>query len=133
MFVAPDAVAFGRTRFVSLYHIMPLDTRWQLIHRLGGWSSTFEVPAVAAKEHVPRVRDEVATPGYAVINVAPGYEWKHACFDIGVDNVSDKFHYLPLGGAYLGPGNPMTTAGVPWGMVVPGQGRSVNTSLSLRF
>ena len=34
----------------------------------------------------------------------------------------------PLGGAYLGQGRSMTSAGIPWGTTVPGPGRSVHAS-----
>jgi len=40
---------------------------------------------------------------------------------------------MPLGGAYVGQGNSMTTNGIPWGVAVPGMGRSFNVSLNLRF
>lgn len=53
--------------------------------------------------------------------------------DLGIENATDKFYLPPLGGAYLGQGNSMTTGGIRWGMTVPGRGRSINTRLSVRF
>ncbi len=117
----------------NLYHIMPRDTRLGLVHRLGGWTNTLALEHVGAKTQVSAVRNEIRTPAYTLVNVYTSYEWKHARLDLGVENAGNKFHLLPLGGAYLGQGNAMTLGGVPWGMGVPGRGRSGNVSLSLRF
>jgi iron complex outermembrane receptor protein len=80
-----------------------------------------------------QVRNEVPTGDYSLFNLRSSYEWKNARVDIGVENVFDTFYLLPLGGAYLGQGNSMTSNGVPWGMSVPGKGRSVNVALNLNF
>jgi iron complex outermembrane receptor protein len=123
----------NRTTGDSLYHIMPLNAKFSLVHRLGGWTTTAEIQSVSAKTNVSHVRNEVPTPGYSLFNLRSSYEFKHIRLDVGVENVFNKFYYLPLGGAYVGQGNSMTTNGVPWGMVVPGMGRSVNIALNMHF
>lgn len=123
----------NRTTGDNLYHMMPLNTKLALVQRLGGWTNTAEVQMVAAKTRISQVRNEVTTPGYAVFNLRSSYEWKHARLDVDIENAFDKFYLLPLGGAYLGQGNSMTTGGVPWGMSLPGRGRSLNVALTVRF
>ncbi|OYY94563.1 MAG: TonB-dependent receptor [Hydrogenophilales bacterium 28-61-23] len=117
----------------NLYHMMPLNAKLALVHRLDGWTTSAEIQWVADKTKVSQVRNEVPTGEYSLFNLRSSYEWKHARIDIGVENVFDTFYLLPLGGAYLGQGNSMTSNGVPWGMSVPGKGRSVNVALNLNF
>jgi len=117
----------------NLYHMMPLNAKVALVHRLGGWTTTAEIQWVADKTKVSQVRNEVPTGEYSLFNLTSSYEWKHARIDIGVENVFNTFYLLPLGGAYLGQGNSMTSNGVPWGMVVPGKARSLNVALNLHF
>lgn len=88
---------------------------------------------MAAKDRISQVRNEVTTPGYALFNLRSSVAWKQVRIDFDVENVFDTFYLLPLGGAYLGQGNSMTTGGVPWGMSVPGRGRSLNVALNLKF
>ncbi|KAB2924488.1 MAG: TonB-dependent receptor [Dechloromonas sp.] len=136
-FTATGSVSYvrgeNRSTGDDLYHIMPLNTKLALAHRLGGWSNTLEVQVVDDKTRVSKVRNEMQTPGYTLVNLRTSYEWKYARVDIALENALDEFYLLPLGGAYLGQGNTMTTGGVPWGMNVPGRGRSLNMALSLRF
>jgi iron complex outermembrane receptor protein len=117
----------------NLYHMMPLNAKLTLVHRLGGWTNTAEMQGVAAKTRISQVRNEVTTPGYALFNLRSSYEWKQARLDFEIENVFDTFYLLPLGGAYLSQGNSMTTGGVPWGMSVPGRGRSFNAALNISF
>jgi len=123
----------NRTTDDNLYHMMPLNMKLALVNRLGGWTSTAELQWVDAKDHVSQVRNEVQTTAYSLLNLRSSYEWKYARIDIGLENALNKFYLLPLGGAYLGQGNSMTTDGVPWGMSVPGRGRSLNLALNLKF
>lgn len=116
-----------------LYHLMPLNARVALQHRTEHWTNTVEVHAVSEKSEVSRVRNEAPTPGYTLLNLRSSITWKQARFDIALENALDKFYLLPLGGAYVGQGNSMTTLGIPWGMVVPGRGRSLNLALNLEF
>jgi iron complex outermembrane receptor protein len=123
----------NRTTGDNLYNIMPLNAKLALVHRLGGWTNTVEFQAVAAKTQVSQVRNEVETGGYSLFNLRSSYEWKYARLDIGIENVFNRFYSMPLGGAYLGQGPSMTTNGIPWGVPVPGMGRSINVALNVRF
>jgi iron complex outermembrane receptor protein len=123
----------NRTTGDNLYNIMPLNAKLALVHRLGLWTNTAEVQLVAAKTEVSRVRNEVQTCGYSLFNLRSSYEWKYARLDIGIENVFNRFYSMPLGGAYVGQGSSMTSNGIPWGVPVPGMGRSINVTLNFRF
>ncbi len=123
----------NQTRDDNLYHIMPLNAKLSLVHQLGTWVNTAELQMVEAKTRVSQVRNEVPTEGYALLNLRSSYTLKHARLDLSVENLLNKYYHLPLGGAYLGQGNSMTTNIIPWGVVVPGMGRSVNVALTLDF
>lgn len=117
----------------DLYQIMPLNTKLSLVHRKASWTTTLEVIGVEGKTHVSRVRNEVRTPGYGLVNLRASYAWKQSRIDFAVENLFDRFYSLPLGGAYLGQGPSMTTGGIPWGIAVPGMGRSVNVAVTVGF
>lgn len=117
----------------DLYHIMPLNAKIALEHRSQRWTNTVEVHAVSAKNEVSQVRNEVQTPGYTLLNLRSSVAWKNARLDLALENALNKYYLLPLGGAYLGQGNSMTTGGIPWGMSVPGRARSLNVALNLSF
>jgi len=117
----------------NLYNIMPLNTKLAVVHRLGGWTNTIEFQAVADKENVSHVRNEVQTGGYSLFNLRSSYEWKYARLDFGIENLFNRFYSMPLGGAYVGQGSSMTTNGIPWGVPVPGMGRSFNFALNMHF
>jgi len=117
----------------NLYHIMPLNGRFSLEHRLGGWTSTAEVQLVAAKEHVAQVRNETETDGYGLFNLRTSYGNKFMRVDLSLENVLNKLYYSPLGGAYLGQGFSMTSGILPWGVNVPGMGRSANVAVTIMY
>lgn len=117
----------------GLYNIMPANLRLSLEQKLGGFSSMLELQGVSAKRHLSQVRNEMGTAGYGLVHLRASYEWSHARLDLAVENIFNRFYSAPLGGAYVGQGRSMTSAGIPWGTVVPGAGRSFNTSLSLWF
>jgi iron complex outermembrane recepter protein len=112
---------------------MPLNVKSALLHRLGGWTTTAEFQAVAKKNLVSQVRNEVQTGGYGLFNLRSSYAWKYARLDLGVENLFNRCYSMPLGGAYVGQGASMTTNGIPWGVPLPGMGRSINVSLNLRY
>lgn len=116
----------------DLYNIMPLNARVALDHRLGAWQNTLESRLVSRKDQVEAVRNERATPGFALLNYYSSYTFKQAKFDFGIENLFDRKYYDPLGGAYLGQGATMGT-GVAAGTRVPGMGRSINVGLTLNF
>ena len=115
----------------ALYDIMPPNANLAAVHRLGAWTGTAELIAVAAKDRVSRVRNEVRTGGYALVNLRGAYEWKHARLDLGVENLFNRLYANPSGGAYVGQGPSMTSNGIRWGVPVPGPGRSFNVALNL--
>lgn len=117
----------------DLYHIMPANLKIGLTHQSGGWSSTIDLQAVAEKERVSKVRNEVTTPGYGLIDLRTGYEWQSVRVDFEIENLTDRFYLLPLGGAYIGQGNSMALNAIPWGMSMPGRGRSFNISVNLTY
>ena len=53
--------------------------------------------------------------------------------DFGIENLFNRFHRLPLGGAYVGQGMTMSLNGIPAGVAVPGMGRSAYLGVNLRF
>jgi iron complex outermembrane receptor protein len=110
----------------NLYNIMPLNTKLSLIQNIKKWTNTIEVQWVDAKKNVSQVRNEMPTSAYSLVNWRTSYAWKEARLDIAIDNVLNRFYSQPLGGAYVGQGASMTSNGIPWGVVVPGMGRSVN-------
>ncbi len=117
----------------GLYNIMPLNAKIALQQKSGGWSNTLEVVAVDAKTDISEPRQELTTPGYTLVNWSGSYTWKNIRFDFGVDNIFDKFYYLPLGGAYTGQGMTMRWDGIPYGIAVPGMGRSVYVGMNVKF
>lgn len=135
-FSATGAVNYVRgkntTTHDDLYNIMPLNAKLALVHQLGGWTNTIQAKLVDSKDNVQAVRRELKTAGYGLLNLYSSYEWKMARFDIGVENVFDKYYADPLGGAYVGQGATMGT-GVLHGIQVPGMGRSINVGLTLNY
>jgi iron complex outermembrane receptor protein len=133
----------NKTTNDDLYNIMPLNAKFALEQKLGGWTNVAEVKLVSEKDEVQAVRKELRTPGYGLFNLYSSYEWKQVRFDVGVENVFDKLYYHPLGGAYLGQGSTMSSGNInsspsqPYtpqhGTAVPGMGRSINVGLTIQF
>ena len=117
----------------NLYNIMPLNAKLALVQTGGSWTHTAEVQMVAAKTDVSQVRNEVLTAGYGLLNWRSSLQWTPIRLDIGIENLLNRSHALPLGGAYVAQGASMTSTGIPWGTVVPGMGRSINLALSMSF
>ena len=123
----------NRTTGDDLYNIMPLNTKLAVAQKLGAWSNSVELQLVKRKNNVSDVRQEMQTGGYGLVNLRASYELKQARFDLGVENLFDKFYSLPLGGAYTGQGATMSINTVPWGIPVPGMGRSIYAGATLKF
>jgi iron complex outermembrane receptor protein len=117
----------------DLYNIMPLNAKLTLTQKFGGWDNQVEWVGVTSKDNVSNVRNEIKTPGYSLVNLRGSYSWSRLRVDFGVENLLDKMYYLPLGGAYVGQGTTMGINSVPWGIAVPGMGRSLNTSVTFNF
>jgi iron complex outermembrane receptor protein len=111
----------------NLYHIMPLNAKLALEQRSGNWMNSIEVQLVDDKNTVSAVRNELKTKGYGLLNLHTSYELKQVRFDVGVENLLNKLYADPMGGSYLGQ---RTQA---YGTSVPGMGRSVNTSVTVKF
>ena len=119
----------------NLYNIMPLNLKLALTQKSGRWSNTLETLSAASKHDVSQVRNEVRTSGYSLFNLRSSCEWKKVRLDIGIDNLFDKSYMLPLGGAYIGQGKTMSIndVSIPWGVAVPGPGRSIYAGLNVKF
>ena len=117
----------------GLYNVMPLNATLILTHQHGGWDNALELVLAHRKDDVSEVRNEIKTPGYGLLNLRGSYSWKQARVDFGIENLFDKLYYLPTGGAYTGQGRTMAINGIPWGIAVPGKGRSVYTAVSFKF
>lgn len=119
----------------DLYNIMPLNAKLTFTQKLGGWDNGIELVAASAKNQLSDARNEIRTPGYGLVNLRATYSWKQARVDFGVENLFDKLYALPLGGAYAGQGTTMSinSADMPWGIPVPGIGRSIYAGATLKF
>lgn len=117
----------------NLYNIMPLNARLSLAQSLGRWINTAELEAVAAKDRVSAVRNELKTAGYGLLHLRTRYAWKAAQLEVGVENALDRAYALPLGGAYVGQGKTMSQMGTPYGIAVPGKGRSFYVAVSATY
>ena len=117
----------------GLYNIMPLNGKLALTQQIGGWDNAVELVLVKGKNDVSEVRNEITTAGYGLTNLRASYSWKQARIDFGVENLFDKFYYMPLGGAYTGQGTTMSINGIPWGIAVPGMGRSIYAGVNYKF
>jgi iron complex outermembrane receptor protein len=117
----------------GLYAVMPLHGTLALVHELGAWSTTAELQAVASKTRLSRVRNEIPTGAYAVLNLRSSYSWDFLRVDVGIENLLDQLYVNPLGGAYVGQGPSMSTSSIPWGVAVPGPGISFHAAVNLDF
>lgn len=117
----------------NLYNIMPLNATVSLEYSKLAWTGALEWQVVDDKDNVSEVRNEVPTSGYSLFKLRGSYTWRALRLDLGVENVLDKGYDMPLGGAYVGQGQTMSPTGVPWGVVVPGMGRSVYMGASYSF
>ncbi|WP_331938561.1 TonB-dependent receptor [Methylosinus sp.] len=112
----------------GLYHIMPLNARFALEHKLGGWSSAVELQLVDSKTHVSTARNELRTPSYGLVNLRTSYEWDAFRIDLGVTNVADVRYYSPLGGFDYADYKKTSMPGA-----VPGPGRSYYAGMTVKF
>lgn len=120
---------------VNLYNIMPANAKLALDHRKGAFSSTLELELVGAKHLTSAVRNELATPGYGLVNLYGAYDRGPLRIDFGISNLFDRRVALPLGGANFTNGAVVVgqMASPVWGEPVLAPGRSLNLRLSLKF
>jgi iron complex outermembrane receptor protein len=123
----------NRTTSDNLYNIMPVTAKLSVVHKVGRWTNTAEEQLVDAKTNVSRVRNELRTGGYALLNLRSSYDLRRVRFDAGVENTLNKFYAPPLGGAYVGQGPTMSGSAVPWGVPIPGMGRSFYIGMTVKL
>ena len=117
----------------DLYNIMPLNARIALDHSAGNWNSSIEWQGITAKDNVDKIRQELKTAGYSLVNLRTSYTWDNVRVDAGIDNLFDKQYELPLGGVdfyqynYL---SPVTDGQLTQ---VRGMGRSANIGVTVSF
>lgn len=118
----------------SLYRIMPLEVRLGLAHRLGGWTNGLDLRMVTAKTDVSSTRNEMRTPGFAVLDWRSQYRWNNVRFDFGITNILNQKYLLPLGGVdwtdYKTQPDPGVTKVVHG---VAGEGRSFMAGIRIEF
>ena len=117
----------------DLYQQMPANARLTLAQARGRWNSALEWELVSAKTRVSAVRNEVPTGGYGLLHLRGGYAWTQVRIDAGIDNLLDRNYDLPLGGAYVGQGMTMSLNGIPWGIAVPGAGRTAYVGVRVNW
>ena len=117
----------------GLYNTPPAEFKLSLIRSLGPWTLSAETAVVAPKTDVSVERNEIETAGYALTHLRASWIGRTSQIDFGVENLFDRAHADPLGGAYVGQGTTMSATGTPWGIAVPGTERSVYVSLRYRF
>jgi iron complex outermembrane receptor protein len=86
---------------------------------------------VDAKRNVQAVRNELATAGYALVNLRSSYRWKlgesaGVRLDAGFDNLTNRNYALPLGGRYWVGDKTGATQ-------LPAMGRSLFSGLTFEF
>jgi iron complex outermembrane receptor protein len=120
----------------GLYQMMPVNGKLSLEQKIWGWTNSLEAQFVGAKNNVEQVRNELKTGAYALFNLRSSYEWKNIRFDFGIENLFSAFYYLPLGGAYVGYAATMSgplPVAPPWGIAVPGMGRTFYVATNVKF
>jgi iron complex outermembrane receptor protein len=115
----------------GLYQMMPLNARIGLKEKLKGFSGGPEIQMVDRKHYTDPLRFEQRTPGYTLLNVNAGYEWRHLRLEAGATNLLNRWYYLPLGGVNF---DGFQASG--WmGQILPltGPGRSFYGGMSVPF
>lgn len=121
----------------NLYNIMPLSLKFGLEHRIaagGGFLTTaLDWEGAASKRRASAVRNELKTAGYGLLHLRGSYEIRQVRVDFGIANLLNKAYALPLGGVYVGQGSTMMLNTAPWGVAVPGPGRSFYVAFNVKF
>ena len=117
-----------RTDGDTLYNTLPLTANLSLTQHWGEWTNRIEWQLVAAKDDPSALRNETATSGYGLIGLHSSWSRNRLRVDVGIENLFDQRHRLAQGGAYTGQGKTMSALDVPWGVALPGPGRSLAVS-----
>jgi len=116
----------------SLYQLMPAVLSLGWAQQWQALTATAELVAVASKTAVDTRRGEDKTSGYALVNLGGQVQVNHALsLQAGVRNLFDRQYDLPLGGANLAAFK-ANAAATQMG-AVPGQGRSIDVGMKLKF
>ena len=117
----------------GLYNIVPMQGRLALSHSLAGWDNSLEWVFAGDKDEVSSIRNEMTTKDYSLVNLRLSHTWEALRLDLGVENLLDEFYFLPAGGTYVAQGMTMSINGIPYGVGVPGMGRSLYAGASYSF
>tara|TARA_R110001592_G_scaffold177325_4_gene417607 strand:- start:72 stop:2336 length:2265 start_codon:yes stop_codon:yes gene_type:complete len=117
----------------GLYNIVPMQGRLSLTHQLAGWDNSLEWVFAGKKDDLSMVRNEAATDSYSLFNLRASHSWQSVRVDLGVENLLDEFYFLPAGGTYVAQGMTMSMNGIPFGIGVPGMGRSLYAGVNYSF
>jgi iron complex outermembrane receptor protein len=117
----------------GLYQTPPLHGRLTLNHATGGWDNSLEWQISKSKTRLSTIRGEQATPGYGIVALRLSHSWSQLRLDAGIENLFDTLYYLPQGGTYTGQGMTMSLNGIPFGIRMPGMGRSFYAGFNYRF
>jgi iron complex outermembrane receptor protein len=111
--------------------MMPLNACIGLKEKFKGFSGGPEIQVVDRKRDTDPLRFEQRTPGYTLVNLNAGYEWRHLRLEAGATNLLNRWYYLPLGGVNLDD----FQAGGWMGKILPltGPGRSCYVGISVPF
>ena len=116
----------------DLYHQMPIHLTVSLEERWRDLTLSAELQAVARKSAVDDRRNEDRTAGYSLMNLGARYQVnKTFTLQAGVRNLFDRQYALPLGGANLAAYK--ASASATQIDPLPGQGRSFDIGMSVRF
>lgn len=108
----------------NLHHMMPLNARLVLEHKLNAWENIVEWRLASAKREIEATRNELTTSGYSLVALRTSYQWKSVRLDASVENLFDKLYDLPLGGTDWADYK-------AYGHAVPGMGRSINVGVTV--
>ena len=117
----------------GLYNIVPMQGRLSLSQELAGWDNNLEWVFVGKKDDLSSIRNELATDSYSIFNLRASHTWQSVRLDLGVENLLDEFYFLPAGGTYVAQGMTMSMNGIPFGVGVPGMGRSLYAGINYSF
>ena len=117
----------------GLYNIVPMQGRLSLTQQLAGWDNSLEWVFAGKKDDLSTIRNEAATDSYSIFNLRASHSWQSVRLDVGVENLLDEFYYLPAGGTYVAQGMTMSMNGIPFGIGVPGMGRSLYAGINYSF
>jgi len=113
----------------NLYRIAPLNGRATLTYQETGWWAAVEGVAYAKQNKVSETNHETRSDSYALLNLSAGFEpYRDIEINAGIDNLFDK-NYAP----HLNGINRVAGTDVPVGDRIPGYGRNVFASVTMRY